>query len=138
MYSGRLVLLAYESAPSTFTTIAGFRTNSLEINEQSVDITTKDDAGVRQLLNGNVLRSMTISGEGVVPDNVSLNAIRAAAESGTHVNLRFTIPGDSTAGGTYTGFFRVTNFGVSGAFDGEATFTASFESDGATTWAAAT
>jgi TP901-1 family phage major tail protein len=137
-FSGRLLLLQYESAPTTYTTIAGFRANTFTINEQSVDITTKDDAGIRQLLNGNILRAISASGEGVFPDNTSVEALRVAAMAGTHLNYRLVVPGDSTSGGHFQGAFRITSLEYSGAHDGEAVYSISLESDGAITWTAAT
>lgn len=119
------------------TTIAGLRDTSLTINETEVDVTSKDDAGIRQLLDGNILRSVSVSGTGVLKDDAVMATLRTAALAGTHIDLTVVIPGDSTAGGSYTGFFRITSFEESGTHDGEQQYSLSLASAGAVTFTAA-
>jgi len=135
-YSGRLMLLRTPIA-SVLTTIAGLRDTTLTINETEVDVTTKDDAGVRQLLSGNVLRSVAVSGSGVFKNAAVLASLRTAALAGTHVALTVVIPGTSTAGGSYAGDFRITSFEESGVHDGEQQYSISFASAGAVAFTAA-
>jgi TP901-1 family phage major tail protein len=125
-------------SPETFTTFGGLRDTEVSINEQEVDITSKDDSGVRQLLDGNILRSVSISGSGVFKDGTDFNTVRDAALAGTHLNYQIVIPGTSNAGGTYEGAFRITNLSESGAHDGEAQYNLSLESASAVTWTDAT
>lgn len=136
-FKGRDMLIKMDIA-TVDTTIAGLRDTTLTINETEVDVTSKDDGGVRQLLDGNILRSVAVSGSGVFKDAAVLASFRAAAMAGTHIDLTVVIPGDSTSGGSYTGFFRITSFEESGAHDGEQQYSLSLASAGAVTFTAAT
>ena len=133
---GRLVLLKMGDAasPEAFTTVAGLQDTSIAMNATAVDVTSKDDAGVRQLLAGKILQSFSVSGGGVSKDSAILNTLRDAALAGTHHNFQVVVPGTSVAGGTYEGSFRITAFEESGAHDGAAQFTATLESAGAVTF----
>lgn len=118
------------ASPEVFTTIGGARDTSITINEQEVDVTCKDDSGIKQLLAGNILQSMSVSGTGVFKDGAEFNAFRDSAIAGTNLNYQIVIPGTSLAGGTYEGAFRITSFEESGAHDGESQYSFSMESAG--------
>ena len=122
------------ASPEVFTVIGGARDGSITINEQEVDVTSKDDAGIRQLLAGNILRAMSISGSGVFKDGAEFNLFRDDALAGLHSNYQIVIPGTSLAGGTYEGAFRITSLEESGSHDGEAQYSFSLESAAAVTW----
>lgn len=137
-YSGRLVLLKVitSGSPATYTTIAGLRDTTITINETEVDVTTKDDAGVRQLLEGNVLSSVTVSGTGVFTDSATINTLRSAALAGTHRGYKIeVVDSATTAGGTYTGSFRITSFENAGSYEGEANYSITLASAGAVSFA---
>lgn len=121
-------------SPETFTTIGGARDGSITINEQEVDVTCKDNSGIRQLLGGNILQSMSVSGSGVFKDGAEFNTFRDAAIAGTNQNYQIVIPGTSAAGGTYEGSFRITSLEESGSHDGEVQYTFSLESASSVTW----
>lgn len=136
---GRALLVQMDNADNdTFVTIAGGRTHTLTINETEVDVTSKDDAGIRQLLSGNILRTVSISGSGVFTDAAGLNIFRDAALAGTHKEFKVVIPGTSAAGGAYQGFFRITSFEESGEHVGEVQYSFTLASAGAVTWTDAT
>lgn len=137
---GRELLLKLSNmlSPEVFTTIAGLRDTSITINEQEVDVTSKEDSGIRQLLSGNILSSVSVSASGVFKNDAALKTVRDAAKSGTHKIFQIVIPGTSTAGGTYEGSFRITQFEHAGAHDGEAQFSLTLESDGTVAFTAAT
>lgn len=135
-FSGRLMLIKMDIA-TVDTTIAGLRDTSLTINETEVDVTSKDDAGIRQLLEGNILRSVSVSGSGVFKDAAVLASVRTAALAGTSLDLTVVIPGDSTSGGSYTGLFRITSFEESGTHDGEQQYSLTLASVSAVTFTAA-
>lgn len=137
-YSGRLLILHIENPANTYTAIAGLTDTTITINEQEVDITTKDSAGVRQLLAGNVLRSVSASGSGVFPDAAQVELLRVSALAGTHLNYRLLIPGDSTSGGYFQGAFRITSLEYTGQHDGAAMYSVSLSSAGTVAWTAAT
>ena len=133
-YSGRLVLVKINTSgsPATYNTIAGLRDTTITINESSVDVTNKDDSGVRQLLEGNILRSVTVSGTGVFTDSQTIDTIRDAALAGTHRGYKIEVVDSASTGGTvYTGAFRITSFEEAGAHDGEANYSFTLESTGA-------
>lgn len=133
-YSGRKVLLKVNTSgsPATYVTIAGLRDTSIEISESEVDVTTKDDAGVRQLLEGNIMRSVTVSGTGVFTDSQTIDTIRDAVLAGTHRGYKIEVVEEASTGGTtYTGSFRITSFSEAGAHDGEANYSITLASAGA-------
>lgn len=127
---GRLLLLKIGDGEvaEEFDTIAGLRDTSVTINETEVDVTSKDDDGIRQLLEGNILQSVAVSGAGVFKDDETIDDLRSKMYAGEHANFQVVIPGSSTAGGTYEGAFRVTSLEYSGTHDGEAQYSVSLES----------
>jgi TP901-1 family phage major tail protein len=136
-YSGRLMLIRMDIS-GTKTTIAGLRDTSLSVNDSPVDTTTKDDSGVRQFGDfGNIKRSVSVSGTGVLKDDAAIAAVRTAALASTHKAWDIVIPGDATSGGTFSGNFVITSFEESGSHDGEQQYTISLESAGAVTFTAA-
>jgi len=135
-YSGRelIVSVATVGSPATFVQIAGLRDNTITINETEVDVTTKDDAGIRQLLGGNILRSVAVSGTGAFKDSATIATVRNAAMAGTHLNYEIeVVEAATTAGVTYAGAFRITSFEEAGAHDGEVNYSISLSSTGAVT-----
>jgi len=122
------------SSPEVFTIVGGLRDTSITINEQEVDVTSKDDAGVRQLLAGNILKSLSVSGSGVFKDDAIIELVRDDALAGTHSNYQLVIPGTATAGGIYEGAFRITSMEEAGSHDGEVNYSLSLESDGTITF----
>ena len=135
-YSGRLVLIkvAPAGSPAVFTQVAGLRDTTITIAETEVDTTSKDDAGIRQLLSGNILRSVAVSGSGVFKDSATIDTLRDSALAGTHLNYQIEMVDSATVAGTiFTGAFRITSFEENGAHDGEANYSISLASDGAVT-----
>jgi TP901-1 family phage major tail protein len=121
----------------TPTTIGGMRSTSITLNDESVDVTTKDQFGVRKLLAGGGVNSISISGSGVFTDSAGEVALRLAfvgqqnTTNGTAANqtaafpsMQFSIPDL----GTYTGSFQITSLEYAGEYNGEATYSMSFES----------
>jgi TP901-1 family phage major tail protein len=128
----------------TKTTIGGLRSTSITLNEESVDITNKDSLGNRTLLAGAGVNSLSVSGSGVFTDSASEVAVRTAfqaqqntsdgssAQTAAFESFQFIIPNL----GTYTGNFQITSLEYSGEYNGEATYSMSFESAGYITFAA--
>jgi len=118
------------------TTIGGMRSTSITLNDESVDITNKDSKGTRTLLAGAGVNSISISGSGVFTDDAGEVAVRAAFQAqqnttnGTNAQtpafetFEFTIPDL----GAYTGKFQITSLEYAGEYNGEATYSMSFES----------
>ena len=129
----------------TKTTIGGLRSTSITLNDESVDITNKDSLGSRTLLAGAGVNSLSISGSGVFTDSAAEVAVRTAfqaqqntsngssGQTAAFESFQFRIPNL----GTYTGNFQITSLEYSGEYNGEATYSMSFESAGYITFAAA-
>lgn len=129
----------------TKTTIGGLRSTSITLNDESVDITNKDSLGTRTLLAGAGVNSLSVSGSGVFTDSAAEVAVRTAfaaqqntsdgstGQTAAFESFEFIIPNL----GTYTGNFQITSLEYSGEYNGEATYSMSFESAGYITFAAA-
>jgi len=129
----------------TKTTIGGLRSTSITLNDESVDITNKDSLGTRTLLAGAGVNSLSVSGSGVFTDAASEVAVRTAfqaqqntsdgssAQTAAFESFQFIMPNL----GTYTGDFQITSLEYAGEYNGEATYSMSFESAGYITFAAA-
>ena len=128
----------------TKTTIGGLRSTSITLNDESVDITNKDSLGTRTLLAGAGVNSLSVSGSGVFTDSAAEVAVRtafaaqqntsdgSAAQTAAFESFEFIIPNL----GTYTGAFQITSLEYAGEYNGEATYSMSFESAGYITFAA--
>ena len=129
----------------TKTTIGGLRSTSITLNEESVDVTNKDSLGTRTLLAGAGVNSLSVSGSGVFTDSAAEVAVRTAfaaqqnttdgstPQTAAFESFEFIIPNL----GTYTGDFQITSLEYAGEYNGEATYSMSFESAGYITFAAA-
>jgi len=125
---GRLLLIGLGDGASveSFTNVAGLRSKTLTINNESVDITTSDDAPWRALLGDTGLRTVSLSGSGVFQDDAAINSIEDLALAGTLNNFEITFEN----GDTISGAFQVTSFEYGGEHTGEQTFSMSLESSG--------
>jgi len=142
-YLGRLALIKVGTGTGavgseTWTTVAGLTDTTFSINDQTVDVTTMDSAGIRQLLDGPILQSMTASGSGVIKDDATFKTLQTLMTSGAARNFQITVTGDSTAGGTYAGPFKITSLETNGTHDGAAQYSFTLESQTAITYTAAT
>lgn len=129
---GKLLLLKISNGgePETFSEIASARSNSMSINNEQVDITTKGSQGWREYLEGAGIQSMALSISGVLSSDTAEEALRTAATSNTIERFQLAFGDDSTA----TGAFAVSSFEVAGEHNGEQTFSASLESSGVITF----
>ena len=141
---GKDVLMKINTSGSTFVTIGGLRSTSITLNDEAVDITNKDSLGTRTLLAGAGVNSISVSGSGVFTDSTAEALVRTSFQAqqptsdGTSTqaaafkNFQFRIPDL----GTYTGAFMITSMEFAGEFNGEATYSFTFESAGYITFAA--
>ena len=130
----------------TQTTIGGLRSSSISLSDESVDVTNKDSLGTRTLLAGGGVNSVAISGSGVFTDSASEVALRtsyqaqqnttngspSSLQTAAFETFEFKIPNL----GTYTGAFNITSLEYAGEYNGEVTYSMSFESAGYVTYAA--
>jgi len=126
--SGRDLRISYDPGAG-MAVVAGARTDSLTFNNEAIDITDKDDAGVRTYLDDVALKSMSMSCTGVA--TVATFATLAAAAGASAALHDFQIEFGSFA--TYTGSFFITSFEATGEQADTITFTMSLESSGAIT-----
>ena len=132
---GKLVLLKVGDGASSeaFTTVAGLRTASITKNNQTVDVTTKDSTGWRQLLEGAGISNMSISADGIFTDAASEETIRGYAFADSIDNYEFVLAN----GDKFAGAFQITSYQRSGGYDDAETFSISLESAGTVTFTAA-
>ena len=129
--SAMLMRVGDGADPEVFTTIAGLRSTSLTVNNESVDVTNKDSSGKRELLAAAGVQSISVSGSGVFTDGSSESTIKTNALADTIDNYQFLVPDF----GTFTGAFQITSLEYAGEYNGEVTYSMSFESGGTITFA---
>lgn len=129
---GSAVLLKI-AISGTQTTLGGLRSTSITLNDEMVDVTNKDSANVRTLLPAAGVNSLTISGSGVFTDVASETTLRSGFGGAALLSMSFVIPDL----GTYAGNFLCTSLEYAGEYNGEATYSCTFESGGAIAFTAA-
>ncbi|WP_422363183.1 phage major tail protein, TP901-1 family [Pyruvatibacter mobilis] len=116
----------------TFATVAGMRTTSLTINEETVDITNKSTSGqFRELLRAGV-KSVSASGSGVFTDSSAEGDVRSDVFGSTLTNYQVVVPDF----GTFEGAFLVATLSYAGEHNGEVTYDMTIESAGTITFSA--
>tara|TARA_R110000822_G_scaffold28193_1_gene83895 strand:+ start:640 stop:1077 length:438 start_codon:yes stop_codon:yes gene_type:complete len=137
------VLIEINTTGSTFVAVGGMRSSSITLNDESVDVTNKDSLGTRTLLAGAGVNSISISGSGVFTNDTAEQLVRtsfqaqqntsdgASSQTPAFKNFKFKI---STLI-SYTGPFQITSIEYAGEYNGEATYSMSFESAGYVTFA---
>ena len=129
--SALLVKIGNAGSPETFTTVACLRDTSITMNAETIDVTNKDSSKVRTLLADAGIQSFSISGSGVFTDSASEASVRTAFSASTFSNFQLLVPDFAT----FTGAFQVTSIEYAGSYNGEVTYSMSFESAGAVTFA---
>lgn len=117
----------------TFTTVAGLRQQSFRVSDGNTDVSALDSAGRwRAMLAGTGVKSISMSGSGVFMSDAfhaELIAKKLAAET---PDVQFIMPGL----GTFEGPAVIGDIEYAGNYDGEATYSFSFESAGEMTFTA--
>ena len=126
-----LMKIGDAGSPEVFTTIGGMRSNTLTMNDEMVDVTNKDSAGARTILAQGGVNSITIAGSGVFTDSASETTLKGKFNVSALTNYQFLIPNF----GTFTGSFMLTTLEYAGEYNGEVTYSFTFESSGAITFA---
>lgn len=110
---------------------AGLRTKSFTINSTPVDITSDDDEGFRTLLEEPGEKQIDVSLEGILKDDALVASI---VNGSTYISeCVMTLP----SGATITGDFRFNNLELGAPYNEALTFTATVQSSGEFTYAAA-
>lgn len=122
------------------TLIAAATDCSLSLNVETIDITTKDSAGFRELLGG--VRSGSISVSGLVDyldaSNKDVNDLWTAWEARTAVTVKFSKATEVTGDLSFSASAIITSLEQSGGTEDTATYSATFELTGAITDTVAT
>lgn len=124
-YCGKdfVVALGDDGGPEVFTVIAAMKSTSLSINKEQVDVTTKTDVPWRQLINCGI-SSMSISLSGVFTDDTTHDDLQLIVLSGEIRNYLLT----SGRGDQFEGPFQISSMERAGEYNGEETYSLSFES----------
>ena len=130
--------LLKDNSTGTPATIGGFRSTSMTINGEAVDITSKDSNAfissgndkARDLLQGGGVRSMTISASGVFTDSSTENILRGFAFDGAIQNYDLVF----SDGSKISGAFLITSYERAGEFNGEETYSVTLESSNTITY----
>lgn len=129
--SALLMKIGNAASPEVFTTIGGMRSTSIAMNDEIVDVTNKDSGRQRAILAQGGVVSMTVSGSGVFTDTASETTLEGKFDQASLTNYQFLVPDF----GTYTGKFMLTTLEYAGEFNGEVTYSFTFESSGTITFA---
>jgi len=119
------------AASDSYTTVGGLRSTSITMNDEAVDVTTKDSSGVRALLANGGVQTCSISGSGVFTVAASETTLRSAFGASDFHNFQIIVPDF----GTYTGEFMVASLEYAGEYNGEVTYSITLESSGDFTFA---
>lgn len=120
------------SPTETFTTIGAARTVAMTLNNQPLDATTMDGAGIQALAADAGVQTMQIKLEGLFKDSAAEEALRAAAFGRTSKNYELFFPN----GDKYAAAFVIENYARGGSFDGLETFSVTLSRNGAGTFTA--
>ncbi|MDX2277718.1 MAG: phage major tail protein, TP901-1 family [Hyphomonadaceae bacterium] len=130
---GRDVLVKMDIA-GTFTTIAGGRQTSGKLSDGNTDVSSNDSPGRwREMLAGTGVLSHAISLAGVFADSAAEAALVTNKLAAATPDFQFIVPGL----GTFEGPYVIGEIEHAGNYDGEVTYSVSFESAGELTFTAA-
>jgi len=115
-----------------FTTVAAFRSNTISLGNETVDITNKGSSGWRELLANAGTKSASLSGSGVFTDDATQVGEQTKFLAGTINNYELYFEnGDKLAGA-----FQIASLEYAGDYNNEQTFSVTYESSGAITYTA--
>jgi TP901-1 family phage major tail protein len=130
---GLSFLLKQGAVLSTPTTLAGMRSTSMTINTEIVDVTTKDSAGVRTLLAGAGVTSLSISASGLFTDATVEETVRGYAFAGSANTFSLFFEN----GDTLEASFIISSYERSGEYNGAEEYSLTLEASGTITYTAA-
>ena len=115
------------------TLLGGLRTTNFTMNNQVIDVSTKDTNGWRELLEDGSLKFFSISGDGIFKDSATDETIRGYVFANSLNTFTFVFPNGDTIEGT----FQITNYQRKGDYEGAETYSMTLESSGIPTFTAA-
>jgi predicted secreted protein len=106
--------------------IIGGRSTSININNESIDITSNDDNGFRTLLGDDpALRSIDITMEGILKD---AEVIKIASQGGSNLIEAYDL--NIQGIGTFSGDFYIGTLSIAGTTQEAVTYNLSIQSSG--------
>ena len=129
---GRLMTLKIGNgaSPEVFTTVDHLRTTSMTINNEMVDISTKDTNGWRELGENMGISTMSISVGGIQYDSTVHGTLESNCRGGAIDNYQITFDN----GDEYEVAMQVTTFTRAGGYNDAETFDMTIESAGIPTF----
>ena len=127
--AGRSLLFKIGNAasPEVFTTVGGMRSTTITLNDEIVDTTNKDSTNqARTLLAQAGVKSGTVAGSGVFTDAASETTLYGKWHSSSNSNYQFLVPDLITI----TGAFQLASLEYAREYNGEVTYSFTFESAG--------
>ena len=135
-----LILKVSETSGGTEYKLLHSQNVSLSVNADTIDVSTKDSSGWRDLIGGQ--KSFSLSADGLYDYSPTAGTTTDPSDlvtqmlNRTEVTFTFTYGGSMSAGDTYyTGSGLVTSFEVSGGVEDAPTYSVSIEGTGALTQA---
>jgi TP901-1 family phage major tail protein len=128
---GRTIIVRW-GTESPQPAVAGIRTKGISMSGEAVDITNDDSSGWRQLLDAAQVNAVEITASGVaLNDTLRADWFNGASATGSRMQpAAFEYPD----GGTVAGTFYLQDYSETGNHDGEVTFEATWQSNGAITY----
>lgn len=132
--AGRKVRVQYRtSSAASPADIAGARTDTITFNQEAINITDKDDAGVQTMLDDIGTKSVEMTVEGVLINDTFLGLMATGGEGTSLHYMNFGMPGL----GSLAAQWFINSFEVSGAEGAEArTFSMTVASSGTVAYTA--
>ena len=137
--SGQNMLLKIGADPAvavasdTYTTFGGIRSSSIANAWEVVDATTIDSAGDMEILVDAGIKSVTISGSGLINSATSHASIETASEAAVAYNYEIVVGTGTGARGTYRGKFKISALEFGSDYNGLISFSITLNSTGPVT-----
>lgn len=125
--SAFLLKIANSATPPVYQTVAGLRTTQMSINGDTVNITSNESGGWRELLSGAGVRSVSVAASGIFLGSAAEEQVRASALAGLIDAYELSFED----GQKLRGRFLIQRLDYSGDFNGERNYAVSLESSGA-------
>lgn len=121
-----LLKISDGQSPDTFTTVAGMMTTSMEINNELVETTNKDDSRHRSLIGGAGVQSISLQASGVFKNTTVEQDLRLHAANSSLFSAQLVFP----SLGTFEGEFMITQLRYTGDHNTAMTYDVTLESSG--------
>lgn len=121
-----LLQIGNGATPEVFTTVAGATTNSFEVNNDVIDITTKDTSRFREIMNEGGMTSFSTTIQGIWKGDAGALLLRNGVFNSSVKNAKLIFEDGSTISGP----FHFTSYSVTGEHHGAVQFSATLNGAG--------